>query len=335
MLEARRAGSGASGRNGGFALRGLAMPYDVVRMPDLMRFSEEALERLRVLAGDLFRPVGSLRVAVGDDELDSVRTESEALTADGFAVEPREVDEMPPVIQKPALGGNYHPGDGSLDQGAWLRRLAGLAHDAGAAIAEETRVLALEGTRVETDRGAVDADMVVVATNGYSDGLVPELDEAIAPARGQVLATEPIRERLIPYPIYTRWGYDYYHQRADGRLVVGGRRDTDLETEATRVEQTTDVVQAGLDELLRELVGDGVRVTHRWPGIMGFTQDWLPLVGPLPGREGVWVSAGYSGHGNVLGFACGEAVAGALLGRPDERLQAFSPGRTPAARPPA
>ncbi len=333
MLEARRAGSGASGRNGGFALRGLAVPYDLARSPELMRFTQEALGRLSVLAGDLFRPVGSLRVAVSGDELDSLTTEYEALAADGFAVERREVGDLPPVIRTRALGAIYHPDDGSLDQGAWIRRLASLAFAAGAAIAEETRVLALEGTHVETERGTVAADTVVVATDGYSRGLVEELDEAIAPARGQVLATEPFPEPLIPCPIYARWGFDYYQQRSDGRVVLGGRRDADLETEATRVERTTDAIQAALEELLHELVGEAPRVTHRWSGIMGFTPDHLPLVGPLPGREGVWVSAGYSGHGNVLGFACGEAVAGALLGRPDERLAAFSPERTPAAPP--
>jgi glycine/D-amino acid oxidase-like deaminating enzyme len=60
---------------------------------------------------------------------------------------------------------------------------------------------------------------------------------------------------------------------------------------------------------------------------MGFTEDGLPLVGELPGRPGVWVSAGYSGHGNVLGFACGEGVARAILGDPDSRLEAFVPAR--------
>ena len=56
-------------------------------------------------------------------------------------------------------------------------------------------------------------------------------------------------------------------------------------------------------------------MTHRWAGIFGLTQDALPLVGAVPGHDGrVWVAAGYSGHGNVLGFGCGELVADALLG---------------------
>jgi gamma-glutamylputrescine oxidase len=333
VLEARRAGTGASGRNGGFALRGTAASYDVTPLPDVMHASEEAVERVRALAGDAFRPVGSLRVATGEDELAAVRSEGEALAADGFAVEWREPAELPPATEGWALGGIFHRSDGALDQGTWMRRLAGLAHESGAAIAEDTRVVALDGTRVETERGTVRADAILVATDGYTDGLLPELDARIASVRGQVVATAPIATEVLPCPLYGRWGYDYVQQLDDGRLVAGGRRDIDLETETGRVEATTEPIQAGLEALLAELLGETPPITHRWAGIMGFTDDLLPLVGPLPGRENVWVSAGYSGHGNVLGFACGEAVAAALLGKPEPWLAAFSPERSPAAPP--
>jgi glycine/D-amino acid oxidase-like deaminating enzyme len=53
----------------------------------------------------------------------------------------------------------------------------------------------------------------------------------------------------------------------------------------------------------------------------------LPLVGPVPGHDGVWVAAGYSGHGNVFGLLCGELVAAALLERGDPLLELFSPAR--------
>ena len=69
-------------------------------------------------------------------------------------------------------------------------------------------------------------------------------------------------------------------------------------------------------------------MTHRWAGIFGLTQDALPLVGAVPGHDGrVWVAAGYSGHGNVLGFGCGELVADALLGRESPQLELLDPAR--------
>lgn len=334
VIEARRAGTGASGRNGGFALRGTAAPYDVAPLPDVMRATEAALERVRALAGEAFRGVGSLRVANTEDELTAVRAEADALAAGGFPIEWRDPGELPPAAQGWSLGGIYHPGDGALDQGAWIRRLAGLAHEAGAEIAEDTRVTALDDARVETEHGVVTADVVLVATDGYTDGLVPELDAAIESVRGQVVATEPVEPGVIPCPLYGRWGYDYVQQLPDGRIVAGGRRDLDLTGETGLEETTNDLIQGGLETLLAELLGETPPITHRWAGIMGFTQDYLPLVGPLPGRENVWVSAGYSGHGNVLGFACGEAVAAVLLGEEQSWLEPFSPGRTPAAPPP-
>jgi glycine/D-amino acid oxidase-like deaminating enzyme len=50
-------------------------------------------------------------------------------------------------------------------------------------------------------------------------------------------------------------------------------------------------------------------------------------VGAVPAHEGTWIAAGYSGHGNVLGFMCGELVAAALLGKSDDLLELFSPAR--------
>jgi glycine/D-amino acid oxidase-like deaminating enzyme len=335
VLEARTVGSGASGRNGGFALRGTAAPYDRARLPALVRLTEEALVRIRELAGDAFHPVGSLRIAVDEGELAAVRAEHDALAADGFDVEWREPGVLPTILREHALGGIFHPTDGALEQGAWIRRLAARAHDAGARLAEDTAVTAIDGTIARTERGTVRAGHVVVATDGYTHGLVPELDAAVVAVRGQVLATAPLPERLLPCPIYARWGYDYMQQLADGRLVAGGRRDADLRGETTDVEETTAAIQERIEAHVRSVLGELPTVTHRWAGLMGFTPDYLPLVGELPGRPRIWASVGYSGHGNVLGFACGDRIARTILGETDPRLAALSPQRIPAVPPPA
>ena len=64
-------------------------------------------------------------------------------------------------------------------------------------------------------------------------------------------------------------------------------------------------------------MGRELRVDYAWAGIFGMVMDFLPVVGRVPGLDDVWVAGGYSGHGNVLGFACGELVAsgGARDGR--------------------
>ena len=168
---------------------------------------------------------------------------------------------------------------------------------------------------------------MVVASDGYPSGLLGSLDDVVKPTRGQVVATEPLTERLYERPHYARHGFDYWQQLPDGRLVIGGRRDTDLVGETTAEEATTPEIQAALEELIRELVGHVPAITHRWSGIFGTTRDDLPLVGPVPEHDGVWVSRGYSGHGNVLGLACGDLVAKAILGRREPELELFDPAR--------
>ena len=75
------------------------------------------------------------------------------------------------------------------------------------------------------------------------------------------------------------------------------------------------------------MLGRLPRITHRWAGIWGETHDRLPIAGEVPGRDGLWVVGGYSGHGNVLGLACGELVARALVGEHPPELALFDPAR--------
>jgi gamma-glutamylputrescine oxidase len=320
--EARRVAWGASGRNGGFALRGGALPYHDARnqlgrerAAELWRLSERYLDRMAELAGDALRRVGSLRLTDAE-ELEEVRAEFEALLEDGFDAE--WLDELAPPLDGLYRGAIRHPNDGALQPARWVRRLAARAAAAGAEIVEESRVESLD---------ELDAENVVIATDGYTSGLVPALDAAIRPVRGQVIVTEPLDRRLYDCPHYARHGFDYWQQTPEGNLVLGGRRDVNLEGEFTNEETITDTIQHALEAFAQELIGEPPHVIHRWSGIFGATDDRLPLAGPVPGQDGVWVAAGYSGHGNVLGLACGELVAGAILGRPAPELQLFDPAR--------
>jgi gamma-glutamylputrescine oxidase len=323
LHEARAIASGASGRNGGFALRGGAMPYDLARETfgsdramAFWRLTERALDRMEELAGDAFRRVGSLRLAADAQERDELRADHDALLADGFAVD--WVDELPERLADRYLGAIHHPSDGALYPARWVRRLAARAAAAGAEVREHTRVGALD---------ELEADHVVIASDGYPSGLLAELDGVVQPTRGQVVTTEPLPEVLYDRPHYARQGLDYWQQLPDGRLVAGGRRDAALEVEFTAEEATTEAVQTALESLVRDLVGRLPAITHRWSGIFGTTPDRLPLVGAVPGHPGVWVARGYSGHGNVLGLASGELVAKAILGRREPELELFDPAR--------
>jgi len=319
--DARAIAGGASGRNGGFALRGGSMPYDEARTtlgPErakaLWALTERGLDAIEILAGDAYRRTGSLRLASDPLEREALESEFHALSEDGFRVE--WLGELPPRLAG-FTGGLRHLPDAAIHPARWVRRLAQHAAAAGAELRERSRVDSLS---------ELEAPTVVLATDGYTRGLVPELDAAIDPIRNQVVVTEPLAELLFPLPHYGRYGYDYWQQTPDRRLVVGGRRDAD-DAENTDVEALTPVVQERLETFIVELLGWLPSITHRWAGIFGSSSDGRPLAGAVPGRDGLWVSAGYSGHGNVLGFVCGELVAAAILGAPAPELELFDPAR--------
>lgn len=323
LYEAREIASGASGRNGGFALRGGAAPYPVFveslgrdRAAPLWRWTEHELAVLAGAAGDAFRPTGSLRLAADADERLELEAELEALRADGFEVEWR--DRLEPPLDGHFPAALFHPGDGVLHPARVVRRLAARAAAAGVEIRERTRVVTLEQTG---------AEIVVVATDGYPSGVLGELEGLIIPTRGQVIATEPIPERWFEIPHYGRHGFDYWHQARDGRIVAGGFRDVSLQEEFTAEEETTPAVQEALESFVASLAGRKLRIDFRWAGIFGLVFDFLPVVGRVPRTPGLWVAGGYSGHGNVLGFASGRLVARAILGDPDPLLELFEPSR--------
>jgi len=322
--DARGIGEGASGRNGGFALRGAAARYDVARETygadtarELWLRTQTALDNLEAVAGDAFRRTGSLRLAADAEERVDIEAEYQALRDDGFAVEWREEEELT-HLRPNFRGAIFHPADGAVQPARVVQRLADRAAEAGVEFKENDRVGSLDD---------LDADQIVIATDGSGRGLVPELDDALWPARGQVIATAPLQQRLFDCPHYARQGFDYWQQLPDGRVVLGGFRDFSILTEMTDDETTTEQIQRALDAFLTELLGEPPEITHRWAGIFGLTQDLLPLVGPVPGHEGVWVAAGYSGHGNVFGLLCGELVASAIEGNSDPLLDLFAPAR--------
>jgi glycine/D-amino acid oxidase-like deaminating enzyme len=323
VADERGIAEGASGRNGGFALRGTAAPYDEVvasvgreRALALWEWTEGELRALRELGGDALRPLGSLRLAADAEEREDLRDELEALHADGLAAD--WIDEPAGRLSGRFTAAIYHPTDAAVHPVRLVRRVAGLASDAGAVFVTGRRI---------ADPAELDADTVVVATDGYPSGLLGELEGLIVPTRGQVIATEPLSDRIFEIPHYGRHGFDYWHQTEDGRIVAGGFRDVSLDREFTAEEAVTDDVQRALSSFVDELVGRTLRIDYRWAGIFGLVLDFLPVVGPVPGEDRTWVTAGYSGHGNVLGFACGRLVARAILGDRDPLLDLFEPAR--------
>jgi gamma-glutamylputrescine oxidase len=326
VLERDIVAGGASGRNGGFLIAGLA-PFhnDAIELwgHDFARRvyarTLEVQEVMYALAaelgvGDAVRRVGSLRVSASEEEAEHVRGHVAALKEDGFPVQLLERDELPAALRGSAWNACLTDHDGSLHPARWIRALAADAERAGVRIHERSEVQApVEGT-LTLNGGTVRARHVIVAADGALPRLVPQYDGRVRARRLHMVATEPLRERVVDRLVYARWGYEYFQQRPDGRILAGGFGDLDGEASYTDSGAGDPRIWDRIERWLREDVGVRAPVTHRWTGTVGYSEERRPFAGPVPGRPGVWVAGGYSGTGNVPGFLAGREVADMIAG---------------------
>jgi gamma-glutamylputrescine oxidase len=336
VLERTTIAGGASGRNGGFLLAGVAAFHNDARelygheharrlYASTLSAQQEIYElAARLGIGDSVREVGSLRVAVSEEEAERVSGQVAALKEDGFPAELVGRDELPPVLRRRGLCACLVDHDAALHPARWYRALAGAAEQAGARIFEGTAVRGPvpapgEGELV-TGEGAVRARHVVVAADGALPALVPDYEGRVRPRRLHMVASEPMEQHIVDQLVYPRWGFEYFQQRRDGRLLLGGFSDLDGPASYTDREEGSDEVWARLEAYLRDELGLDTRVSHRWVGVVGYTEDQLPYVGEVPGRPGLYVAGGYSGHGNLPGYVAGQEIADLITGREVEPL---------------
>lgn len=321
VLEGRGIAAGASGRNAGFLLAGVAENFVAAsrRYGDenawrIWRLTKRTQALVRSLVAEHgiaceLRWNGSDQIAGDDAEWSEIEESARRLAA-------RAV----PVTLDPARRAATYADDGDLHPVKWVRGLARAAADAGARIHEGTVVTGVANGEARTAGGVVAAGAVLLCTNAYTAHLAAT---RVRPVRGQMLATAPT-DPVFERPAYAHRGYRYWRQTADGRVVVGGWRDTAVEQEVGEDETPTGNVQRHLDDFLRAN-GVTAEVTHRWAGTMGFSHDALPYVGQTAPR--LFVCGGFTGHGMAFGPASAEMVAALLRdGRhPDSDL--FDPSR--------
>jgi glycine/D-amino acid oxidase-like deaminating enzyme len=166
-----------------------------------------------------------------------------------------------------------------------------------------------DGVVVTTREDSCEAGVVIIATNAYAPQLLPNVK--IQATRAQMLATEPEWKTLVERPTYAHFGYRYWRQLQSGEVLVGGWRDTSMNTELTYDAEPTPEIQEQLDKGLADL-GISAPVTHRWAGIMGFTESGLPLTGPVDGMRNTYICAGFTGHGMGFAFMSAKQVAEAI-----------------------
>jgi len=310
-LDAASVGGGAAGRNGGFLLAGLASFYHDAaakfgreRARAIYRRTMAEMDRMTEETPQAIRRVGSLRIAADDPELADCAEQLALMRADGLPGERYDGAEGRGILI---------PTDGAFNPLLRCRLLAQRVAAGGARLFENSGAVLLRGDRVRTDRGAVHCRRVIVAVDGRLDTLLPELGARVRSARLQMIGTAPVPNVDIPRPVYRRWGYDYWQQLPDRRIVLGGLRDRAGDVEWTDTPVVTEALQLGLDTILRERLRVTVPITHRWAGVVSYSTNGLPVVAEV--RPSVWAIGGYNGTGNIMGALCGRGVAQlAILG---------------------
>ena len=324
VLERDRIAIAASGRNAGFILAGVVENW----VAACRRYGPEIARRVwrvtlteRVLLDAIVRRHriqcdlawnGSEQVAGDDAEWEDIQGSAAELRAQGARVR-----------LEPERRAAIYEEDGEMHPVRFVRGLADAAGSLGARIHEGANVISVGLDRVVTATGTVSAGAVVVCTNAYSRHV---LDKArIAPVRGQMLATAPVAERIFARPVYAHRGYRYWRQTRDGRVLVGGWRNMNAGVEVGEDATPTDAIQRHLDAFLAEHRVTAP-VTHRWAGIMGFSHDSLPYIGKR--SDGIYMSAGFTGHGNAFAVAAGEIIASLIRSGHHPDADLFDPERT-------
>jgi len=297
LLERGHLASGASGRNAGFLLAGVADCYaEAVRIfgrekaREVWHITDENHDRMleAIERDDVgHRRLGSATLASGDEETVRLEESAQLLRDDGFEAHWDGTRLL-------------NPRDGEVNPAAIVGALARRAKRG--AIREGVDITSIQsrGEEVSVRAGELEcrAGVVILATNAYTPQLLPQVK--IQPTRAQMLASAPVFKAVSDMPTYSHFGYRYWRQLPSGEVLIGGWRDTAMEAELTYEAEPTDEIQEHLDGQLAAMSANA-EVTHRWAGIMGFTESGLPLVGPVDGMRNVYLCAGFNGHG--MGFA--------------------------------
>ncbi|MGB3127067.1 MAG: FAD-binding oxidoreductase [Pseudomonas sp.] len=327
LLEARRIGWGASGRNGGQLIRGIG--HDVsgfskyvgeegVRYLERAGIESVALvgERIREHAIDCDLRWGFCELANTPAQFAAFKGEQQSLAAMGYAHETRLVgpQDMQHVVGSTVYaGGLVDMGSGHLHPLNLVLGEAQVAETLGVRIFEQTEVLELihgDSVQVRCAGGTVRAANLVLACNAHLEELEPRLSGKVLPAGSYIIATEPLSValagELIPQNLALcdqKVGLDYYRLSADRRLLFGGachysgRDPADIAA----------YMQPKLLKVFPQLANTAIE--FQWGGKIGITANRFPQVGRLKHCPNVFYAQGYSGHGLNVTHWCAKLLA--------------------------
>ncbi len=337
VLEARFAGFGASGRNGGWA--SALVPGDRRRLAErygsdgVMAWQRALIDSVDEVIGVAAREEidagvvkgGSLRVARTAAQHERLLVEASEDRRWGDDVSLLTKTEAAQRVRVAEMvSASFTPHCARIQPAALVRGLACAVERLGVTICEQTPVTAIRHGRAESPLGRVNAPIVVRATEGFSATL-PGLRRRWLPMNSSMIVTEPLpddvweaiglrgRETVGD----TAHGFFYAQRTVDDRIAIGGRAvpyrygsriDRDGEIDARTVARLTTTLHSVLPQTR------GARIEHGWCGVLAVPRDWNASVG-FDSAAGLGWAGGYVGHGVVATNLAGRTLADLVLRR--------------------
>lgn len=342
ILEAHRAGFGASGRNGGQVITGYNKSQQWLERK-LGRETAQAAWDLglegQAMVRDFcathapeahYRP-GHVMAAYTKGEVDEMHAQAAYLAKHyNHPAEALDQTHLQDIVKTTSYaGGIMDPTSGHLHPMAYVLGLARVAEDAGVTIYEASEVHRIShGTpaTLHTGAGQLIADHIILAGNGYLPNMERDISARVMPINSFICATEPLPDRwqeVLTEDIAvsdTRFVVNYFRFSEDRRLLFGGR-------ESYSIGFPRDIQTALVDRmttLFPQL--KAVEITHAWGGSLAVTPTRLPCVQRIGAN--VLSGAGFSGHGAALAGIAGRVMAEAVAGQA-ERFDTMAALPTP------
>jgi gamma-glutamylputrescine oxidase len=350
LLEARQVGWGASGRNGGQAIAGLACDQDVIEAQlgrdASRRVWDMTLEAIRLIGERIERfgidcdwRSGYLGVAVNERKARLLRASHDEMQRDyGYETTWIEPKDMPKWIASPRFHSALHDArSGHLHPLKYSLGLARAATSLGVRIFENSPAVALDPgalAKVRTAAGSVSASHALLAGNVYLQNIAPALERRVMPVGTYIVTSETLDPELARSLIPSgsavcdnNFVLDYFRPTSDHRMLYGGRVSYTTTTPLNLAASMQRRMACSFPQL------KDTKVEFAWGGFVDISMNRAPDFGRLSDRldgaterrehANVYYLQGFSGHGLALTGLAGKLVAEAIAGDA-ERFDTFA-----------
>lgn len=338
VFEASTVGFGASGRNGGWCMGWAVGIEEMIQNPDqrtdalaVIRAMQETVDEIGAVcqAENIdchFDKGGTLTVATKPFDVQRMQAMVKAyqelgLSSDDF-VWLDEAESRRRIKLEPNFGAIYTPHCAAIHPARLVRGLGEVVRGMGVTIYERTAVTEYNSGKLQTERGEVKADVILRATEGYSDSIKGQ-ERKLVPIYSMMVVTEPLPESvwdeigLAKRETFgdTRRITTYGQRTLDNRLAFGGRAGYYFGSKRIAVMSPDDAQFEDVESILRSffpLLKD-YKITHKWGGLMGVHRHWRPAVLYDP-ETGLGSAGGYTGEGVAASNLAARILKDLVLG---------------------